>query len=173
MTMKKTIIILSVFVLIAGCWDARWTEKQKEEFAEKCSKTDTVGGLTFFLTGFSYDEIKNVMVKQIHNGQTVDSFYVQPDKKIDDSLRTRYLAYINKPLYIKDTFLFIIQGQEPFILSDMKMIMRAQFTMFSEGYGCEMGDYKINGVRFEDCNPDFMKKGFKFPWENNTRMDEK
>ncbi len=30
--------------------------------------------------------------------------------------------------------------------------------MFSEGYGCEMGDYKIDGIRFElNANPDFVK----------------
>jgi hypothetical protein len=44
----------------------------------------------------------------------------------------------------------------------MKMIMWPQFTMYDENYGCEMGDYKINGVKFEhNTNPDFIKKGFK------------
>jgi hypothetical protein len=37
--------------------------------------------------------------------------------------------------------------------------------MFAEGYGCEMVAYKINGVRFEGENPDFIKNGFKFLWE--------
>jgi hypothetical protein len=163
--MRKTVIILSVLALISSC-TTRWTEKQKRAFAENCSKTDTIDGLTFSLTGFTYDEIKNVMIKQIHNGQVVDSFYIQANKNIYDSLRTRYIASIDKPLYIKDTFQFEIHGQAPYILSDMKMIMWAQFTMFSEGYGCIMGDYKINGVRFEhSANPDFIKKGFKYPWE--------
>jgi hypothetical protein len=163
--MKKTVIILSILVLTASCI-RRWTEEQRKEFAEEYSRTDTIDGLTFFLTGFEYDEIKNIMIKQIHNGQIVDSFYVHPNKNIYDSLRTRYLASINKPLYIKDSFQFVVQGHDPFILSDMKMIMWAQFTMVAEGWGCVMGDYKIDGVRFEhDTAPDFRKKGFKYSWE--------
>jgi len=161
----KIVIILSVLALLAGC-TTRWTEKQKEEFAEKCSKTDSIDGLTFFLTGFDYDEIKNIMIKRIHNGQIVDSFYLQPPPKITfDSIRTRYLASIDRSLYLKDSFQFVIQGHEPFFLSDMEVGMKAQFTMFSEGYGCGMRAYKINGVRFEGANPNFIRKGFKYPWE--------
>ncbi len=163
--MKITVIILSILALTTGCMH-RWTEKQRKEFSEECSKTDTIDGLTFFLTGFTYDEIENIMIKQIHNGQVVDSFYVYPNKNTYDSLRTRYSAHIEKSLYIKDTFQFVVQGHDPFILSDMKMIMWAQYTMLSEGWGCVMGDYKIDGVRFEhDTAPDFRKKSFKHSWE--------
>jgi len=114
------------------------------------------------LTGFKYEEVKNIAVHRIHNSSVVDSFYVHADKNSFDSLRTRYTASIDKPIYIKDTYQFIIPGQKPFVLSDMKMIMWAQFTMFSEGYGCVMGDYKIDGERFEhNANPDFTKRGFE------------
>ncbi|MDR0560713.1 MAG: hypothetical protein LBG92_11140, partial [Prevotellaceae bacterium] len=108
----------------------------------------------------------NITVRQIHNGQTVDSFSVQPDKESYDAVRTRYYFYIDKPLYIRDTFQIAVSGCEPYILSDMKMVMHPQFTMLSEGWGCVMRDYKINGVHFEDNGgPDFVKEGFKFPWE--------
>jgi hypothetical protein len=165
--MKLLLTITFAFICLVSCRTyTRWTEKQKAEFADKCSKTDTANGLNFSLTGFTYDEIENVLIRQIHKGQTVDSFYVHPTKDSFDSLRTRYLAYIDKPLYIKDTFAFIVKGYKPFILTDMKMIMWAQFTMFSEGYGCVMGDYKINGNRFDhSANPDFVKEGFKFSWQ--------
>ena len=164
--MKVLSTIIFVFVFIIGCTThTRWTEKQKKEFAEKCSKTDTANGLNFSLTGFSYAEIQNVVIRQIHSGQIIDSFFVHPDKNSLDSLRTRYSAYTDRPLYIKDTFQVIIQGHDPFVLSDMKMIMWEQFSMSSESYGCVMGDYKINGIRFEhNANPDFIKKGFKFSW---------
>jgi len=69
-------------------------------------------------------------------------------------------------LYIKDSFQFVVKRYKPFVLSDMKMIMWAQYSMYSEGYGCVMGDYKINGVQFKhNSSPDFVKEGFKFPWE--------
>ena len=46
------------------------------------------------------------------------------------------------------------------------MMIWPQFTMLSEGYGCVMGDYTINGHRFEhNANPDFVKEGFRFSWE--------
>ncbi len=62
----------------------------------------------------------------------------------------------------RHTYYFIIPGQKLFVLSDMKMIMWAQFTMFSEGYGCVIGAYKIDAVSFgHNANPDFVKRGFK------------
>ena len=140
----------------------RWTDKQKKEFAQKCSQTDTADNLVFMLTGFKYEEVENIAVHRIHNGFVIDSFYVHADKNSFDSLRSRYTASIDKPIYTKDTYQFIIPGQKPFVLSNMKMIMWAEFTMFSEGYGCVMGDYKIDSIHFEhDVNPDFVKRGFK------------
>ena len=161
------IILISLFTLFIIYWtNTHWTEKQKNEFSENCSNTETINDLSFSFTGFSYNEIENVKVNQIHGGKIIDSFYVQPNKNTFDSIRTRYWASSTKLFYIKDTYQFIIKGNPPFILSDMKMIMWSQFTMFSEGYGCVMGDYKINGVRFSyDANPDFIKNGFKFPWD--------
>lgn len=164
--MKILSFIIVVFVFFISCRDTDWTEKRKRDFEEKCTKTDTVNGLNCSLTGFDYDEIENVEVLQIHNGQIVDSFYVQPNKNSFDPIRKRYSANIDKPLCIKDTFQFIIKGCDTFILSGMRMIMWEQFTMMSESYGCVMGDYQINGVRFEhNANPDFIKKGSKFSQE--------
>ena len=162
--MKFKLTILFVVTALLSCkTHTRWTEKQKKEFAEKCSKTDTADGLNFYITGFSYDEIENILVRQIHNGQIADSFFVRPNKNSFDKIRTTCSAYIDKPFYIRDTLQFIIPGQDTFFLSEMKMIMWSQFTMYEENYGCVMGDYKINGVRFEhDANPVFIKKGFKY-----------
>jgi hypothetical protein len=161
------VLSVTIFVFFISCTThTHWTKKQKIEFAEKCSKTDSTDGLNFSLTGFSYNEVKEIVVRQIHQGQIVDSFYVYPNKNSFDSLRTRYSIYIDKSLYIKDTFQFIVPKYPPFILSDMKMIVWPQFSMFSEGYGCVMGDYKIDGIRFDhNANPDFIKKGFKFSWD--------
>ncbi len=163
--MKALPIIVIVF-LISCRMHTRWTEKQRAEFAEECSSTDAVKDLAVSFTGFAYNEIQQITVKQIHREKIIDSFYLHPDTNSFDSLRLRYSARINRSLYIKDTFKIIVKGYPPFMLSDMKMIMWEQFTMFSEGYGCVMGDYKIDGVRFEhNASPDFKKRGFKYSWE--------
>lgn len=37
--------------------------------------------------------------------------------------------------------------------------MQAQYTMTSEGYGCEMRKFKIDGISFENVgNPTFEKR---------------
>jgi hypothetical protein len=166
---KAFLMTLIIPVIFFGCRHSprrtAWTEKQKQAFAQKCSQTDTVDNLTFMLTGFEYNEIKNVGVRQIHNGHIIDSFYVHPHQDSFDSSRTRYSARIDRPINVKDTYQFLIPGYNPFILSDMKMIMWDEST-YSEYYGCVMGDYQIDGVRFEDdANPDFIKKGFRFQWD--------
>jgi hypothetical protein len=79
--MKFLLTILFVVIALLSCnTHTSWTEKQIKEFAEKCSKTDTAVGLSFYITGFSYSEIENILVRQIHNGQIADSFIVWPDK---------------------------------------------------------------------------------------------
>ena len=102
-----TIIFVIVF-FISCTTHSRWTEEQKKEFAEKCSKTDTVSNLGIILTGYSFNEVENIVVKQMKNGQTMDSFYIHPDSKIySDTLRKQLSATIDKTLCIKDTFKFI------------------------------------------------------------------
>jgi hypothetical protein len=39
------------------------------------------------------------------------------------------------------------------------MIMRPKFSSFTEGYRCEMGDFTIDGVRYQkEDHPRFTKK---------------
>lgn len=155
---------LTISLELIGCFGGkRWSEKERHEFAQKCSLTDTVSGLTFEITGFKYNEIKNIKVRQVHNASIIDSFYLHTPNTSFDSLNPSYTVSIDRPLYIKDSYQFILNPYSLYILSDMKMVMWAQFTMFSEGYGCVMGEYKIDGKKFEhNANPNFIKKGFAY-----------
>jgi hypothetical protein len=158
----ELLLMAFMLFLLESC-SIHWTEKQKQEFAQKCSQSDTADHFVFMVTGFNYTEVGNIAVHRIHDGQVIDSFYVHADRNSFDSIRTRYSVTVDKPIYIKDSYYFIMPGQKPFVLSDMKMIMQAQFPKFSNGYGCVMGDYKIDGARFQkNANPDFVKRGFKF-----------
>ncbi len=145
-----------LFFFSEGCF-SRWSEEERREFKERCFNTDTTH-LVFLTDGFHPEEIDTILVRHIKAGTVADSFYVFVGKS--------ETGYIQSPMYnpinIKGSYEFIIQGEAPYVLSDMKMVMWSQNTMFSEGFGCVMGDYKIDGVRFEhSANPKFIKRGVK------------
>ncbi|MFV0539871.1 MAG: hypothetical protein ACK5MZ_01355 [Aestuariibaculum sp.] len=148
-------------LMFQSCFQ-KWSESELKEFEINCSKTDTVDGISISFTGFDYSEIAACEILRIHNGNVVDTLFAEIYIRSYDSIRNRYHASINKTLFIKDSYRVELPSHK-FVLSDMKMVMWPQFTMFSEGYGCEMGDYKIDGKRFEhSANPDFIKKDYEF-----------
>jgi hypothetical protein len=153
--------ILFLTILNASC-DNNWTDKKRKDFAYNCSLIDTIPNLDCSVTGFKYSEINPILVQRINNGLIIDTFNIFASKSGFDSLRSRYYVYIPRVLLLKDTYRFILKCGQSFKLSEMKMVMWPQYSMFSEGYGCVMGDYKIDDVRFENqTNPDFIKPGFK------------
>ncbi|XZF14445.1 hypothetical protein ACTHGU_21895 [Chitinophagaceae bacterium MMS25-I14] len=160
---KILILLLPCFtMLLQGCF-SYWTEKEKADFAAKCAATDSVADFSFTVTGFTYEQVKTVLVYHIRNQMIIDSFYVHPDIRNYDSLRDRYWVSVDQAIYVKDTYQFVIPGQKPFLLSGMKMVMWPQWTMMSEGYGCRMKGYSVNGEKYEDGGPDFIKKGYSYP----------
>lgn len=163
------IIIRTFFVMIlflfVSCF-SRWSDKEKKEFECNCNKTEHFDNLLGSVTGYKFTSNDSILVVHCCKNITVDSFYIKPEMSSYDDSRCRYSIWIKKRFYTKDIYKFIISPTDTFILSDMKMIMWAQWTQTSDNYGCIMGDYKINGIRFaHNGNPDFKKKGFKFLWE--------
>lgn len=136
----------------------RWTAKERNDFQIKCSQTDTVSGLSFSLTGFRFDEIDTIQIKELTNNQINDTFSVFIQKGTQDQAGNKYFGHIDRMIHLKNSYQFIIKGQVLHTLSDMQMIMWAQWTMASEGYGCVMGNYSIDGVIYKhnDC-PNFVK----------------
>jgi len=170
--MRKTVLLffLCALFLLNGCFRT-WSEKRKKEFSEKCEQTEVLDGLTFFVTGFSFSERDSILIKQMNNSLVIDSFYVHI--RLSDSLRDRYSGWINKPVILNDTYYFIIPEEQTFVLSDMKMKIHPQFTMFSEGYGCQLQEYKIDGELNENrSNPDFRKKGYVFYWDRIKELKD-
>ncbi len=158
--------MLTMCLLIGQSCKTRWTEAERQAFAAQCEQTDSVQGLGLSLVGFTYPEVASVLVHEVSGNTIVDSFYAETDNGSFDSIRTTYYARINRTLYLGHHYMFYIQGQKPYILSGMKMMMWAQWTMMSEGYGCVMGEYVLNGKTHEhDSGITLMKKGFKYPWQ--------
>jgi hypothetical protein len=141
--------VFLVFILIVYGCPHHWSEKQKQEFAQKCSDTDTIEGLNFFLKDFSYQEVENIYSQQVHNGIIVDSFYAHADARSFDKIRNTYGAGISRKIYLKDIYKIIVPGEKPFILSDMKTVVWPTPVLFNENYMCIMANYTIDGKRHE------------------------
>jgi hypothetical protein len=124
----------------------KWTEKEKQEFKTKCTQTDTLDGLTFGI--IAYDSItldKMILVKEIKNGSIRDTFSVELQTNKQQTWGT-----INRKLSLANSYDFIITKTDSFRLSKIKMIMHPQYSMTSEDYGCEIGEYYINDKKKEN-----------------------
>ena len=145
-------------ITLQSCFH-HWSAEEKKNFQTKCEQTDTVSYLTFSLTGFTYSEVDTIMIKEVQEKKIIDSFYVQIPASSFDKARNRYWGRIERPLKIKNSYQFCIQNHLPYELTNMKMMMWPQWTMTSEGYGCVIGEYAIDGVKFEkNASPDFVNR---------------
>ncbi|AWH86681.1 hypothetical protein HYN59_16910 [Flavobacterium album] len=111
--------------------------------------------------GFDNSEFDSIVVQEYNNAVLLDSFkmHVRPAENPLDVENKMRSGSTDRFFNVNYQYHFLIPGQKPFILANMKMVMWSQFTMFSEGYGCVMGDYTIDGIHFEhDGNPTFKKR---------------
>ena len=154
--LKSFLILLLIF--LASCFK-RWSEEEHEEFDAKCAKTKTFSHKVFHFRGFDNAEFDSVAIKEYHNGILLDTFkmFVWPasdDWHLNNKVRR---GSTERAMNIDYEYHFDVNGKK-FILKDMKMIKWAQYNMNSEGYGCVMAEYTINGVRYEHyANPTFQK----------------
>lgn len=162
MRILKIITVVSLLTFsLTSCFNTSWTEEQSKEFETKCSQTDTFNNVVFQFRGFDNSEFDSIWVKEYKDSTLVDSFrvFVWPSQNPYDKERKERSATIERTMNIKNKYHFLLPGQKPYELANMKMIMWAQYTMTSEGWGCVMGDYTIDGVRFEhNANPTFIKR---------------
>ncbi|WP_294821040.1 hypothetical protein, partial [uncultured Flavobacterium sp.] len=118
-------------------------------------------GEVFIFRGFEDKAFDSVTVVEYKGNLPIDTFkmYVWPanrDYRGNDKVRS---GTADRQMNVDYAYHFLVPGQAPYVLSDMKMVMWSQYTMFSEGYGCVMGDYTIDGMRFEhNGNPEFVKR---------------
>lgn len=159
------LILFIAFYLLVEC-GGKWSEKKRQKFAEECAQTTTIDNLYISLLGFDHSEVDTIFIKQIHENRCIDSFpiFVKKEERDYELKRKQHWVNIDKPITITDTYHIVVPNVQTFILKDMEMVMWAQYTMFSEGWGCVMGSYTIDSVRFEhDSNPTFIKEGYEYP----------
>ncbi|MFP9098880.1 hypothetical protein ACLI09_07490 [Flavobacterium sp. RHBU_24] len=155
--------------MLTACVEShRWTETEREEFRLKCESTTTFVPESILFSGFSYNEIDIIKVVEREGTMAIDTFYIYTNKEIHggDTLRNKLWADVDRPFALKNTYDFYLEKSKPYTLTDMEMVMWSQYTMFSEGYGCVMGNFTVDGKRFEQTgNIEFTKRGFTYNWE--------
>jgi len=158
--LKYIFSLALVAVLMMSCFN-HWTAQQRVEFELQCTQTDTFHHLSLQFVGFDDNEFDSIRVEEYRDTVFIDSFNIfvsQANRPFEKESRVRS-ATIDRTMNVHHNYIFSIPSQEPYVLANMKMVMWAQYTMFSEGWGCLMGDYTLDGVRFEQHPiPTFIKR---------------
>ena len=123
-----------------------WSDKKKQKLLAECQQTESVDDLSVSFFCFSSSEMERVLVRQIHKGVIIDTFYIQPTILRNDS--TRYYSNIS-PVYISDTYQFVVSKQT-FTLSELKLGLKPQISMSSTKYKCIVTGYKVNNSIFQN-----------------------
>src|SRR5688572_6717508 len=132
MRILRTIILIpGLAASMIGCdYNSRteWTLKQREEFETECSRTDTFNNVVFRFQGFADNEFDSILVKEYKDEILLDSFkiFVSADQGHDKERKDRN-STINRTMNIKHEYHFMVPGQKPYELANMKMIMWAQY----------------------------------------------
>ena len=138
----------------------RWTDNQRREFETQCSQLDTFKNLVVLFKGYGNNEFDSVQVEEYNNGKLSSTFKIHVDQSqgsVNDTTDVRS-ATIKRTLNKHFQYKFILPRQQQFMLTNMKMTVWPQWTIKSEGYGCVMGSYAINGEKFESsANPMLIK----------------
>ncbi|MES2515857.1 MAG: hypothetical protein V4580_17010 [Bacteroidota bacterium] len=159
--LKKSAILFLSLTAFTACFNNSWTEDERKTFETTCHQTDSVENLVCLFYGFDNSEFDSVLIKEYKDSTLLDSFklVVNPAQSPSDIKRKERSATIPKKLSIHNSYHFIIPSQTPYVLDNMNMVMWAHFTMSGEDWGCVMGDYTLDSVRFEhSSNPTFIKR---------------
>lgn len=147
-----TVLLLITMCLLTNCYfKSPWTTEEKKQFENECLSTTTIDYLGIELKGFADEDFDSILVKEFNDNLVLDSFKVAirkagtPDEK---SNKIRW-ASINRIFNLKYLYKFIIPGQEPYELTNMKMAVTDEYTMQGEGHGCRLDQFTINGKTSE------------------------
>ena len=146
-TITLIFIMTTILFTLTNC-GRRWSDKEINDFDCKCRKNDTFQlGIVYF-NGFDNTEFDSIQIKEFKNNILIDSFkiFVEPAK---NGMQKRS-ATIQRTMHTNYKYEFIINKEKPYELSNMEMIMWSEWTNDSENYGCEMGNYTLDGLTFKE-----------------------
>ena len=164
-TLINKIYTLILLITLTSCWNTNWSEKERKEFSEKCSKQIYFNTGSICFTGFEFNEIREVKAIEKNGLEILDTILMKIEIQRDnhDKNYKRYWGQTDTEFNVNHSYEFILGSDKPYILDNMEMIMWAQYTMGGEGWGCEMGNFTIDNEKFEHRgNICITKRGFKF-----------
>lgn len=143
----KYMIFIQVLIILSTIYfpSCDWSDKKKQSYINEYYKTGVIANLNIDIIGFTNSEIEKILVRQIHNGEITDTFFIKPEIIRHDS--TIFYLKIS-PIYIHDTYQIVISN-EIFTLSDMRIALHALWSMTSVNYECRVNECKINGRVFK------------------------
>ena len=157
----KIIFGILVFIFIVIPITCSITDSlNKNKTIDECSTK--VENIRFSMFGFENNEFDSITVKEYNKDTLLDSFkvFVFPIDKFDTSKKERTIIF-NKTININHKYLFIIPGESPYELANMKTEVMQERSMTENVYLCNLSEYTINGERFERWSPCFVKRNFR------------
>ncbi|MDR0672547.1 MAG: hypothetical protein LBF93_02540 [Zoogloeaceae bacterium] len=152
-------------LLLAGC---HWTQAQRDQFKQACRHLELPNvSMTITFHGFTPREFDQFQMEFVRAGED----FLPSLSNMRKSCSLFYNNYSNHLLTCgiqlwgrftpADSLRFTAPDQQVFAISGLKGIMEPQFTMLSEGYGCDVGAERVEGGRRDsDGELYFYKSGY-------------
>jgi hypothetical protein len=148
---KTALLAFVAAFLVSGCF-LRYSEEERADIQAKCENRATISRLHVMFIGFAYAQMERIEVKAVRAGEIVDSFTLYPDIDRDENGNVTAWMDIFREFTLSDEYHFTVPGARTFVLTNMKMGLWPQFTMLSEGYGCVVRAYTVDGKNYPDCD---------------------
>lgn len=150
----KTLYLLSyclIVLLLSGCSVHHyWTDEQRDNFEKECAQSDSLYNYGVSFIGFEDKEFDSVVVMEFKDTGLVDSFklFVFPSQNPYEREKKERSSHAIEAMNINNKYHFMVPAQT-FELTNMKKIMHPQYSETSEGWGCVLGSYTVDGIKIE------------------------
>lgn len=140
--------------LLSGC---SASQKEIEQMRYQCEEQGIINPFHIDLSFPNVEKIKKIKINRERDGRILES--------IEMPLRDPFI-WVNKDFYTHDTYEFIIDGEKPFVLSNVKTKLQTHCTWQGCAYPCAIVEAKINGKPFvgNGSGVRLQKEGYKEVW---------
>lgn len=147
----KLIIMLGLGLFFVGCAER---EKAIEKIRYECEEQGIMNA-SMYLSFPDLETKKHVKINRKKDGKVIDTFTLEIKEA---------MLYTDKKIYTHDTYEFIIDGEKPFVLTDVKTKLNMHCPMlFGEcRISCGIDRGKMNGKEYDRIDGIFLQKeGYK------------
>lgn len=130
------LLLLIIFFYYSGC---SASQNEIDQMRYKCEQKGIINPFNIDLLFPNEEKIKKISITRIQAGKVLES--------IEIPLKDPYI-WLHKDFYTHDTCTFIIDGEKPFVLSNVKTKLQTHCTWQGCDYPCAIISAKINGKPF-------------------------